>query len=324
MAKIGRFNGRRKKTEFGESALRNRIAHDQYLERLTELAIAMFDWQNLPDTVDPRYMELALFSEGMSVFFEDDVLGFLCLKVMPDAPLNVYEIPMGRTAYAVNGYQKRLDDENSVIIYNNMLHTNSVTMVEMYATRLAELDRIVEINAQAQKTPILVQGSETQRLTLKNLYKEYAGNAPVIFGDKNLDINSLKVLKTDAPYVADKIYQLKTQIWNEALTYLGISNLNIQKKERLISDEAIRSQGGTIASRYSRLESRREAVEKINDMFDLDISVDFRDDFRQTDDEYMIENESELEELGLKPMVQDLRTRSPIKEVSKQRGGEQA
>ncbi len=315
MAKIGKFTGRRKKTEFGESALRNRIAHDQYLERLTELAIAMFDWQNLPDTVDPRYMELALFSEGMSVFFEDEVMGFLCLKVMPDAPLNVYEIPMGRTAYAVNGYQKRLDDENSVIIYNNMLHTNSVTMVEMYATRLAELDRIVEINAQAQKTPILVQGSETQRLTLKNLYKEYAGNSPVIFGDKNLDINSLKVLKTDAPYIADKLYQLKTQIWNEALTYLGISNLNIQKKERLISDEAIRSQGGTIASRYSRLESRREAVEKINDMFGLDIKVDFRDDFRQTDDEYMIENESELEELGLKPMVQDLRTRSPIKEV---------
>ena len=322
MGKIGKFTGRKRKTEFEESALRNKIAHDQYLERLTELAIAMFDWQNLPDTVDPRYMELALFSEGMSVFFKDEVMGFLCLKVMPDAPLNVYEIPMGRTAYAVNGYQKRLDDENSVIIYNNMLHTNSVTMVEMFATRLAELDRIVEINAQAQKTPVLVQGSETQRLTLKNLYKEYAGNAPVIFGDKNLDINSLKVLKTDAPYIADKLYQLKTQIWNEALTYLGISNLNIQKKERLISDEAIRSQGGTIASRYSRLESRREAVEKINDMFGLDIAVDFRDDFRQTDDEYMIENESELEELGLKPMVQDLRTRSPIKEVREQRGGE--
>ena len=315
MGKTGKFAGRRRKTEFGESAWRNKIAHDQYLERLTELAIAMFDWQNLPDTVDPRYMELALFSEGMSVFFEDEVLGFLCLKVMPDAPLNVYEIPMGRTAYAVNGYQKRLDDENSVIIYNNMLHTNSVMMVEMFATRLAELDRIVEINAQAQKTPVLVQGSETQRLTLKNLYKEYAGNAPVIFGDKNLDINSLKVLKTDAPYIADKLYQLKTQIWNEALTYLGISNLNIQKKERLISDEAIRSQGGTIASRYSRLESRREAVEKINDMFDLDIRVDFREDFRQTDDEYMNEGESELGSGALKPMVLDLRTNSPIKET---------
>lgn len=314
---MGRFNrrtGRRKFTEFGESALKNRIAHDQYLERLTELAISMFDWQNLPDTVDARFLELALFSEGMSVFFKDEVVGYLCLKVMPQAPLDVYEIPRGRRAYAVNGYQKELTIDDSVIIYNNMLHTNSVTMVEMFATRLAELDRIVEINAQAQKTPLLVQGSETQRLTLKNLYKEYAGNAPVIFGDKNLDINSLKVLKTDAPYVADKIYQLKTQIWNEALTYLGISNLNIQKKERLISDEAIRSQGGTIASRYSRLQERRNACDKINDMFGLDISVDFREDFTQTDDEYMVEGESE--DGVLNPMVLDLRTRSPIKEVN--------
>lgn len=310
---------RRKHTEFGESAVKNKIAYDQYLERLTELAISMFDWQNLPDTVDARFLELALFSEGMGVFFKDDVVGYLGLKVMATAPLSVYEIPMGRRAYAVNGYQKELNEDDSVIIYNNMLHTNSVTMVNMFATRLAELDRIVEINAQAQKTPLLVQGSEAQRLTLKNLYKEYAGNAPVIFGDKNLDITSLKVLKTDAPYVADKIYQLKTQIWNEALTYLGISNLNIQKKERLISDEAIRSQGGTIASRYSRLQSRREACEKINEMFGLDISVDFREDFRQTDDEYMIEGESE--DGILNPMVLDLRTNSPIKEVQP-KGGE--
>lgn len=314
MPKFNR-SGRRRHTEFGESATKNKIAYNQYIDRLTELSIAMFDWENLPDTVDARYLELALFSDGMSVFFKDEVIGFLCLKVMATQPLDVYEIPIGRRAYSVNGYQKELNNENSVIIYNNLIHTNSVTMVRMFAERLYELDRIVEINAEAQKTPILIQGSEPQRLTLKNLYKEYSGNAPVIFGDKNLDLNAIKVLKTDAPYVADKIYQLKTQTWNEALTYLGISNLNIQKKERLISDEAIRSQGGTIASRYSRLQSRRDAVEKINDMFGLDISVDFREDFRQTDDEYMVENESEDGKLNR--MVLDLRTRSPIKEVQK-------
>ena len=311
MDKFSKFGRRRKNTEFGESALKNNIAYTQYLERLTELSVAMFDWQNLPDTVDARYLELALFSDGMTVFFKDEVIGYLCLKVMATQPLDVYEIPIGRRAYAVNGYQKELDDKNSVLIYNNLLHTNSVTMVRMFAERLYRLDRIIEINAEAQKTPILIQGSEPQRLTLKNLYKEYSGNAPVIFGDKNLDLNALKVLKTDAPYNADKLYQLKTQTWNEALTYLGISNLNIQKKERLISDEAIRSQGGTIASRYSRLQSRRDAVDKINDMFGLDITVDFREDFRQTDDEYMVENETENGTLN--PMVLDLRTRSPIK-----------
>mgnify|MGYP000119689030 CR=1 FL=1 len=65
------------------------------------------------------------------------------------------------------------------------------------------------------------------------------------------------------------------------LRYLGISNINVQKKERLITDEVTRNQGGTIASRYSRLESRREAVRKINEMFGLNIEVNYREDFQQ-------------------------------------------
>ena len=117
---------------------------------------------------------------------------------------------------------------------------------------------------------------------------QYEGNYPVIFGDSNLDIKSLSVLKTDAPFVSDKIYDLKVKIWNEALTYLGISNINTTKKERMITDEVIRNQGGTIASRYSRLESRRRAVKKINKMFGLNITVDYREDFQSTD----IENDT--------------------------------
>ena len=143
------------------------------------------------------------------------------------------------------------------------------------------LDRIIDVNTNAQKTPVLVQGTEKQRLTLLNLYKEFNGNAPFIFGDKNLDLNALKCLNTGAPYVADKIYQLKTQIWNEALTYLGISNISIQKKERLVTDEVTRNQGGTIASRYGRLQARREAVDKINAMFGTNITVDYREDFQE-------------------------------------------
>jgi hypothetical protein len=117
-----------------------------------------------------------------------------------------------------------------------------------------------------------------------NLYKEYDGNAPVIYGDKNLNANGLTVLKTDAPYNADKLYQLKTQYWNEALTYLGISNINSVKKERMITDEVTRNQGGVVASRYSRLESRRKACDEINRMFGLDIWCDYREDYRQLDD----------------------------------------
>lgn len=278
--------GRRKHDIFDESMVLNNLTYRQYLNRLTELAISMFEWKNLPDTVDARYLELHLFETGCMVYFKDEVIGDLCLDCIVNGRLDVYGNPLLRRAYSgYNNYQKLLKYNNSVIIWNNYLHSNSILDVEMFARRLYNIDRIIDINANAQKTPVLVLGNEKQRLTLLNLYKEYDGNAPFIFGDKNLDINALKALSTNAPYVCDKLYQLKTQIWNEALTYLGISNINIQKKERLITDEVTRNQGGTIASRYSRLETRRQAVEKINEMFGTNIEVNYREDFQQVDDD---------------------------------------
>lgn len=279
-------NRRNLLSEFEDSAMLNNRTYLQYLQRLTELSISMFEWKNLPPTVDARYLELHLFENGCMVYFNDDVIGNLCLDCIVSGRLDVYGYPLLRRAYSsYNNYQKLLKSSDSVIIYNNMLRTNSVLDVKMFARRLYNLDRIIDVNANAQKTPVLVRASEKQRLTMLNLYKEYDGNAPFIFGDKNLDMNALTVLKTDAPYVADKIYQLKTQVWNEALTYLGISNINIAKKERLITDEVTRNQGGTIASRYSRLESRRQAVEKINEMFGTNIEVNYREDFQMLDEE---------------------------------------
>lgn len=261
----------------------NNASYIQYFNRLVELSVSMFEWQGLPETVDPRYLELHLFQNGSMVYFRDEVMGDLCLDCIANGQFDVYGNPISRRAYSsYNQYQKTLNESDSVIIWNNYLRQPSVLDVKMFAKRLYNLDRIIDVNANAQKTPVLVQGTEKQRLTLVNLYKEFDGNAPFIYGDKNLDLNSLKAISTNAPYVADKLYQLKTQIWNEALTYLGISNLNIQKKERMITDEVQRNQGGTIASRYSRLESRREAVDKINRMFGTDISVDYREDSQIT------------------------------------------
>ena len=273
---------------FCESLYMNNRTYLQYYNRLTELALSMFEWKNLPDSVDPRFLEMCLFGDGMAVFFKDEDLAlgasesgsFLALQCTISGKLNVYRIPTKRRAFAVNGYQKELDEKNSVIIFNNYLHTNSMLDVEMFSKRLYNLDRAIDVNANAQKTPILIQCDESQRLTMKNLYKEYEGNAPFIFGTKALDTTGLKVLNTGAPYVADKLYQLKTQIWNEALTYLGISNINTQKKERMITDEVTRNQGGVVASRYSRLESRRQACEQINKMFDLNIWCDYREDYQ--------------------------------------------
>lgn len=297
----------RRKNNFGESAWQNNGSYGFYLEKLTELAISMFEWKNLPKEIDPRFLELTLFTDGQAVWFKDEELDkYLALQVIINGRLNVYRVPIDRRAFAVNGYQKPLNIDNSVIIYNNYLRTNSYKMCVMYAKKLYNLDRIIDVNANAQKTPVLLKVDESQRLTALNAYKEWDGNQPVIYGDKSLDPNILTVLKTDAPYVSDKIYQLKTQYWNEALTHLGISNLNIQKKERLVSDEVVRSQGGTIASRYSRLQARREACDKINEMFGLNVSVDYREDFREADDETMFTGDSG--DKSMKDMVVDLRT----------------
>lgn len=272
---------RKKDREFWESADLNVASYIQYYDRLTELSISMFEWRNLPDTVDPRFLELTLFANGMAVFFKNDADEYLALQCAISGPLDVYRIPIKRRAYAVNGFNQELDNTDSVIIYNNMLHKNSMLDVRMFARELYNLDRAISVNANAQKTPILIRCTENERLSIENLYMDYDGNKPVIYGDKQLNPNALAVLKTDAPYVADKLYTLKTQKWNEALTYLGISNVNITKRERLITDEVTRNQGGTIASRYSRLESRRQACAKINKMFGLNIQCDYREDYQE-------------------------------------------
>lgn len=289
----------RRKTNFEESLSMNNYTYMQYAYRLMELSISMFEWKNLPEGIDERFLEMVLFTDGHAVFFKDDELGdYLALQCLINGKLNVYRIPVKRRAFAVNGYQKQLTDKDSVIIFNNMLHTNSWLDVKMFAKRLYNLDRIIDVNANAQKTPILIKGNEQQRLTLTNLYKEYDGNAPVIFADKSLDMNSLQVLLTQAPYVADKIYQLKTQIWNEALTYLGISNVSFQKRERMVSDEVTRSQGGTVASRYSRLNARRQACEQINKMFGLNIECDFREDYQFSEEVMDFTKDKQSGEMG--------------------------
>ena len=285
----------RRRTNFDESLRRNNGTYRFYLDRLTELSISMFDWQNMPDSIDARFLETTLFLNGSVVFFKDEDLRdeqiegnedgtLLALPVAMNGNFDLYNVPTRRTAYATNGYNRNLTNKDSVIVYNNMIRTNSVQTCTVYARRLWNLDRAIDVNANAQKTPVLIRCNDSERLTLVNAYQKWEGNEPVIYGTKDFDPNSISVLRTDAPYVARDLYELKTQIWNEALTYLGISNMNFQKRERLVTDEVIRNQGGTIASRYSRLEARREACKKINRMFGTNIEVYFRDDTKEFDE----------------------------------------
>lgn len=275
MGRRNRLIPGRNERDFWRSALENNGSFATYYDRLVELSVSMFKWTGLPDTIDPRYMELALYSDGHVVFFRDEELGHLALRCAVGGGFNVYNVPITRNVITSNGYHRLCTIKDSVLIFNNFLRKPSQLTVQEFATRLYRMDRTIDVNVNAQKTPILLLCSDKQRLTLENMYMKYEGNQPVIFANDNLNPEQIKVIQTGAPFVADKIYQLKTQVWNEALTYLGISNLNIAKRERLISDEVQRYQGGTLACRMSRLKARQQAADEINKMFGLNISVEY-------------------------------------------------
>lgn len=264
-----------------------------YRDRLTDIALSCVKWKNLPEEIDPRFLEWCLFYDGMAIFFKDDITEkFVCIQVMPSGQFNMYRIPKERTAYAVNGYQNSdLNENNSVIIYNNLLRKPSVQDIEIYAKKLTNIDLTLNVNVNAQKTPIAIICDETQRLTFQQLYQNYAGNMPFIFGDKGLNLDNVKSLNTQADYKGEELNKLKTDIWNEALTYLGVSNVQYQKKERINTEEINRSMGGAFASRRSRIKARQNAVEEINKMFGLSIEVDFEDEVDKIDNNGYNSNE---------------------------------
>lgn len=289
---------------FWESGAMNNRTYKQYFDRLVDIAISSFKWENLPDSIDPRFLEITLFYNGQIAFFRDSDLGaieeggMLALPFSNNGLLDVYNNPVSIRAYANNGYQKELTNKDSVICWNNMMRTNSVFNAEQYAYRLYQLERTLDVNINAQKTPVLVRCSENQRLVLKNLYMKYDGNQPFIYGDKDLDMKSLQVLKTDAPYLVDKLQHAKEVLWNEALTYFGIANVASEKKERMITDEVSRGMGGVFAARHSRLKARQNAADAINRMFGTNISVEFNDVIMDTIDGVESESESEVSENG--------------------------
>lgn len=285
--------GRKKKTFFEDSALLNNLSFQGYVDRITEIAISVFDWSGMPDTVDTRFLELAFFTYGKVCAFEDEV-GILTLPFNSDANFSVYGNPTKVEVYSpYNAFHRSVTAKDSSFGFNNMIRTNSIDMSRLFALRLYNIDRIIDVNANSLKSPVIITCDEEQRLTLLNLFKEVDGNAPVIFGSKNIDLRAIAALNLNTNYVGDKLTELKSNIWNEMLTYNGVPNVAINKRERLVSDEVNRGMGGTLACRYSKLKARQQFANSVNRMFDLDIQVRFTKD---SDDQADYEEDEGVEE----------------------------
>lgn len=247
----------------------------QIYNMLKELFISAYKWENLPLSINQRFLEISLFDYGRVAFFKDEVMNkYLALKSTNAGPLNVYFEPTNIRAFGGNGYQKQLTNhKDCVIVYNNFVRDTSHIRVIDFAKRIWNIERTIDINIHAQKTPILLTTSKKMEFTVKNLYQQYDDFKPAIVVDSGLDHNAISSVNTTAPYIADKLEEQKRRLWNEILSYAGIENNFSEKNERLTKNEVLVSNGLAIANRNAKLHARKEAVKEINTMFGLDISV---------------------------------------------------
>ena len=303
--------------KFIDSLLMNDLTFYDHLDRFRKVALSVFEWVNLPKTMNAMWLEKCLFYEGQATLLKDKNYGFINTKCCSDGDINIYGLPSSLHCYSFQYDTSRklytgLDSntgefEDCILVQNNWERIPTTGTIELFAYRLYEAEQTAFTNIKAQKTPVLLLVDETQRLMMENLYSQYDGNKPFIFGDKKqINQDTLKAIRTDAPFIADKIIDYKKEIWNEALTFLGINNIMVDKKERLITDEANSNNELINLNLQSYLAPRLEACRQFNEKFgftgtDKEISVRVRSDLHNiiknaqsvVSDYKQIENEME-------------------------------
>lgn len=254
------------------------------LSMLTNIALSVFEWKGLPEGVDERMIEWWLLTMGCILFFKDDSMigstdapeGYVALPATISGGFDLYGYPKDRRAYSVNGYNREFTEDDSVLVYNSQLRWPMFPTIRLYADRIANCDLAMDMNIDNQKVSKIAACDARTKLTMKNVANEYDDYVSWIFTSKNFDPNLITTLDLSSPFVAADVMDVRNQIFNQALTYLGIENINTDKKERLVAGEVYGGMGGVESQRFTRLVPRQQAADKINDMFGLDVSVEFR------------------------------------------------
>lgn len=279
---------------FMQSGLKNNALFSLYWNKLTNIAISLIRWENLPDGIDARKIEYYLYMYGKIIFFRDEIAEqYCCLPFISNGGFDNNGYPVRRTAYSpYNNYRyPNLTAENSVIIYDNLMKTTPKIELLNYIQKLYHIDNVIDVNLNAQKTPILLECDEKQKQTLLNMYQQYDGNRPVIMGYKNADLGKkITAITTGAPYLVDKLNEYKQNVYNEFLTSRGVVAITESKKERMIVSEISSMNGGAYAARLSEMGARETGVGEINKKFNLNIDVEFIDYITQTENNGGVEN----------------------------------
>lgn len=276
------------------SQLSNFATYNMYLRQLLTLAENVFEFKNLPSFIDVSYINKQLLRKGSIAFFKDEVLGLLALPYIVVNGLDVYGRPKRIEVLGQNGYRRILNSDEFVIMYDNNGRYPLYLDICQYAERIALDTRTADINIAQQKTPRVFKTSTEKERSVRDIVNNVDGYENTIITYDNMDLDETSMVLAPAPYVADKIDLHKQNDYNEFLRLIGVSNLSYQKKERNISDEIQAMQGGTIASRYSRFEPRKRAVEEINKKFELNIEVQYYDGEPSTIKETEVEEDESL------------------------------
>lgn len=252
--------------------LLNELTFEKLFQKYKLLSINMFEWEGLPDGIEGRYIENYLFDDGKAIFFRDPQMSYMCLKTSEGFGFNVYNEPLNWNAHGHN-YNRSYSADDCVIINNNSLRLATDKFIMFYVNKLAEAERTMDVNVKAVKTPYIIACDDKDVLTFKRIFQMVDGNTPAIYADKGLNLDALQVLKTGAEFLCNDIQDYKKSVENELLTFLGINNLAVDKKERINVDEANSNNEITKSFGDLQLEAREKACEEINQKFKLNISV---------------------------------------------------
>lgn len=276
-----------------EAEVLNRKTYFNFYDRLSRIALSMFEWEHLPLSMNGEFLEWCLFTQGQAALLYDEKMGgFINTYSCTAGKLNIYRRPIRINCYSVdyNEYRdvytglNRVEDrqKQAILVENTVERIPTAPTLMLFAYRMAECQRSEDVNIKQQKFPGFIPMDEKQRLTMINLYKQYDANSPVILGDKNLNLSEYKAVNTEAPYVADKLQEYRQKIWNEALTFLGVNNLN-EKKERQINAETNVNNEAIGYNLQAMLSPRQRACRYFNEKYgftgtDKEISVKIRAD----------------------------------------------